>query len=573
MQLCFDGPLNKDLVKLVIDRVAKLEVRVNELGTFRADEAKNISGALKNVRCEFDKLREKVEKLEERVDKGEEKMRGISSRCDEIEAAVSSIKDSRDICNVTNSAKAVPFQVPSRNPYFCGRDSELEAITAHLKGTERGCAQSAICGLGGVGKTSLAVEYLWRHREDYKDGIFWVSGESDILFEETFGDLAKLIGTFVKDDFRETLKETNRYLQRREQLWCLVVDNLDLQNLTKDMSYLLQGKWKQGAHGHIIITTRRVAKEISELVQMEERCCVALNCLTMEGSIQFLRQRTHKPEGEDSEIRELVKSLGALPLALEQAARYITRVGCSFEEYVKQYEQEKLRLLEKGKERGVEVTERSAIHTTWLLNFEHIENDKHYERSVIDAAIFIVKVCAFLYPDDIPFEIINCGSPQVDVESDIVQVLKSPLKRLEILDLLTNFSLFQRRGKISFSVHRLVQEVIREELVEDREGFFVCCMWRLVNGFKLQLDGRFTEEEYYTADALSLLLQQNKMSWHYFKLALEEVRIKFNELELGIDQEEINKFMEEGSKVIEEFSQGVEKIISMQRCERDLKND
>ena len=525
-------------MKLVSDQVANLEVRVNELGTFCADEAKMIGDALQNVRCEFDKLREKVEKLEERVDKGEEKMRGISSRCDEIEAAVSSIKDSRDICNVTNSAKAVPFQVPSRNPYFCGRDSELEAITAHLKGTERGCAQSAICGLGGVGKTSLAVEYLWRHREDYKDGIFWVSGESDNLFKETFEDLAKLFGTFDKNDFRETFKETTRYLQRREHLWCLVVDNLDLQTLTKNMSYLLQGTWKQGAHGHIIITTRRVAREISELAQMEERYCIALNCLTMEGSIQFLRKRTNKPEGEDNEIRELIKSLGALPLALEQAARYITRVGCSFEIYVRQYEQEKLRLLEKGKERGVEVTERSAVHTTWLLNFEHIRNDKHYEKSVIDAAIFIVKVCAFLYPDDIPFEIINCGSPQVDVESDIVQVLKSPLKRLEILDLLTNFSLFQRQGKISFSVHRLVQEVIREELVKDRVKFVLCCARRLLEGVKLHPDGRFAEEESATGALNRLIdIQLIRIDMQEIRIEMKEVKEKVTSLVNLIDCE------------------------------------
>ena len=64
------------------------------------------------------------------------------------------------------------YQVPSRNPCFCGRNSELDAIAAQLKNTEKGCVHSAICGLGGVGKTALAVEFLWRHEGEYTGGIF-----------------------------------------------------------------------------------------------------------------------------------------------------------------------------------------------------------------------------------------------------------------------------------------------------------------------------------------------------------------------------------------------------------------
>ena len=82
-------------------------------------------------------------------------------------------------------ASDVAFLVPTRNSCFCGRDIELSAIATNQKGVTSSCAHTAICSLGGVGKTSLAVEFSWRHKNEYLGGICWISGENNGVFQSS----------------------------------------------------------------------------------------------------------------------------------------------------------------------------------------------------------------------------------------------------------------------------------------------------------------------------------------------------------------------------------------------------
>ncbi|CAH3188694.1 unnamed protein product, partial [Porites lobata] len=280
---------------------------------------------------------------------------------------------------------------------------------------------SAICGLGGVGKTSLAVEFLWQQKGEYPGGIFWISGENNDLFQRSVCEMARQIGTF-ENDFDNSLSSTLEWLGKREELWCLVVDNLDELEMSKEMRKLLTGHWKHVARGHIIITTRR---EVSEV-------------------------------GEDT----------GLPLALDQAGAYIRWVKQSVKEYVKKYRKQKLLLLKKKKAQlFVENTspERLAVHTTWTLNFHHISHISK-EMELGEFPIRFMQVCAFYGPDDIPYELVNEG-----LKEDCSSAEESGLwDQAEIVSLLTNFSLFQRFESESFSVHRLVQEVIRSQMEKEQ---------------------------------------------------------------------------------------------------------
>jgi len=67
----------------------------------------------------------------------------------------------------------VPFP---RNPDFVGRTDDLESLHAALRTRESvGIRPTGLTGMGGIGKTQLAVEYVYRHRADYPGGIFWVN--------------------------------------------------------------------------------------------------------------------------------------------------------------------------------------------------------------------------------------------------------------------------------------------------------------------------------------------------------------------------------------------------------------
>ena len=511
-------PVDKDLMKLISVEVSNLEKDVDSIRQSSIEEANKISAALQTIREEIDNFDERITQIErnleaerkERLEKEEalsDAMADISSDLAEVDQRVDF--NERDICrlkdkqsNLENTVSSVTedignlkkgqsrlearveelekksfktadsqiFQVPSRNNCFCGRDRELEAIAVQLKNTPNGCIHSAVCGLGGVGKTSLAVEFLWQHQEKYPGGIFWISGE-DKFFQRSVNEMALQIGTF-ENDFHNSLSRTLDWLRKREKLWCLVVDNLDELEMSPEMRKLLTGNWKYTARGHIIITTRREVSQIGEATGIDEQCCIDLKCLTEEEGIQFLRLRTGRTgEGEDDDLRQLVRELGGLPLALDQAGAYIRNVKQSIKEYVKKYKKQKVRLLKKTKARNfVENTssERLAVHSTWMLNFDHISRISE-EMELGEAPTLFMQVSAFYGPDDIPYELINEGLLE---EGSSVED-NGMWDEAEIVSLLTKFSLFQRYGTDSFSVHRLVQEVIRSELEKEQTQFNV----------------------------------------------------------------------------------------------------
>ena len=517
-------PVDKDLMKLISVEVCNLEKEVDNLKQSSADEANKISAALQIIRDEIDNFDKRITEIErkveaernERIEKEEalsDEIADISSnvvevdkRIDANEGDISLLQEKQSDLETTVSfvtdeqarltadigalkkeqsqldarvdalekgssktTNAKIFQVPSRNRCFCGRNRELEAIVAQLKNTPNGCIHSAICGLGGVGKTSLAVEFLWRNDKEYPGGIFWISGENNNLFQRTVGEMARQIGTF-ENDFDKSLSRTLDWLGKRDDLWCLVVDNLDELEMSPEMRKLLTGHWKYMARGHIIITTRREVSEIGEETGIDEQCCIDLKCLTEEEGIQFLRLRTGKDQGEDDDLRQLVRELGGLPLALDQAGAYIRWVKQSIKEYVQKYKEQKLQLLKKKRaQQFVEDTspERLAVHTTWILNFKHISHISE-ELELGEAPILFMQVCAFYGPDDIPYELINERLKEDDSSESIC-----PWDQVEIVSLLTKFSLFQTYGTDSFSVHRLVQEVIRNQLEKEQTVFNV----------------------------------------------------------------------------------------------------
>ena len=469
----FDKRITEIERKVEAERMERLEKEEAS-----SDAIANISGNVEEVHKRIDANEGDISLLKEKQSDLETIVSFVTDEQASLTADVGALKNEQSQLDArvdalekgsSKTTNAKIFQVPSRNRCFCGRDRELEAIVAQLKNTPNGCIHSAICGLGGVGKTSLAVEFLWRNDKEYPGGIFWISGENNNLFQRSVGEMARQIGTF-ENDFDKSLSRTLDWLGKRDDLWCLVVDNLDELEMSTEMRKLLTGHWKYMARGHIIITTRREVSEIGEETGIDEQCCIDLKCLTEEEGIQFLRLRTGKDQGEEKDLRQLVGELGGLPLALDQAGAYIRWVKQSIKEYVKKYKEQKLRLLKKKKaQQFVEDTspERLAVHTTWILNFKHISHISE-ELELGEAPIFLMQVCAFYGPDDIPYELINERLKEDDSSESICR-----WNQVEIVSLLTKFSLFQRYGTDSFSVHRLVQEVIRNQLEKEQTEFNV----------------------------------------------------------------------------------------------------
>ena len=380
------------------------------------------------------------------------------------------------------------FGALDRNEYFTGRVKELETLenafeevnktpdvhgVARRKGNVRG-----ICGLGGCGKSSLAFEYSWRNLDRYPGGIFVVNGESDDLMRES---LQRIHEEFVESTqfnqekeakpFEKLLIETLSWFGNRRDKWLLLVDNMDQKELSPCARKMFLGQWKSKASGDILVTSRRMSQALCEDLDIPSQNCVELDPFSVDESIEFLKKRTGIPficDEQDRGGKELAQELGGLPLALEQAAAYIKALKCSIQSYLQQYRSQYTLLNAKSAKPCTEIYSetRLAVQTTWPLNFSYILNDER-DQGLGKAAAFFMKITAFLSPDEIPISILNIGAPEIE-NMDLKKRLEMPIGAEQIVELLVRFSLFKRNSADTLSVHRLVQETLRNRC--DGEG-------------------------------------------------------------------------------------------------------
>ena len=147
-------------------------------------------------------------------------------------------------------APAQPLPYP-RNPFFTGREDQLQAI--HTALTSRG--RAALSGLGGIGKTQTALEYAYRHQAEYNH-VFWVRAEQETELITGYVALAKAlqIPGHQQEDQQAIAALMKQWLAKNDR-WLLVLDNAD--DLRQLRPYL------PTTSGHILLTTR--AQALSDL--------------------------------------------------------------------------------------------------------------------------------------------------------------------------------------------------------------------------------------------------------------------------------------------------------------------
>ena len=370
---------------------------------------------------------------------------------DKLTAIANSRSSSAD-CNQT------VFDAPARNKWFVGRENELESLEKCLSLDEIGrLNMCALCGLGGCGKTALATHLSWKRKTKYEGGVFWFSLEDDKKFENSVAELALRLG-ILANSFDLTLSKILTWISIRKKPWLLVLDDVDQLDLSEQMHKVLSGMWKRQAGGHVLLTTRREPKEVCEAIDLEPTCCFEISALPKDDAKQFLISRCGETaEEREDQLDELVQELGCLPLALEQAGAHIKALECSISNYLQEYKVQRLNLLSQHPRSkpawDYESKSRLAVHTTWLMNFEYVERSPHGPM-----ASRFMHIAAFLEPTEIPEELII--PPLLSVDDPSCKNCKLPLIKNHIVEILTKFSLFQRKSTKSLSLHRLVQEVI-----------------------------------------------------------------------------------------------------------------
>jgi tetratricopeptide (TPR) repeat protein len=365
----------------------------------------------------------------------------------------------------------VPF---TRNEYFTGREDELRQLRERLTGQGAAALSqtAAIHGLGGVGKTQTAIEYAWRHRDDY-DAVFWVPAETETAIRTAFCEIARRLELPQKDAQDESLiiAAVLRWLETNPG-WLLIFDNVD------DPQLVVPYRPTAG-RGHILVTSRHDVFDCLHISQPLE-----LGKLPAEEAQEFLLKRAQRTQLLEPELTapqraerhaaaDLVVELDFLALAIEQAGAYLrAHRATSIADYLAAYRKRGLEVLAlMGPEIG---GSRKSVATTWSLNFEQVEQSS-------PAAADLLRFFALLHPDNIPWELITAGAPELGENLATALSGDDPLALGELLRALTRYSLIEiDEDDRTCSVHRLVQEVLRSEM--RREDTLRAWQERMVRG-------------------------------------------------------------------------------------------
>ena len=344
----------------------------------------------------------------------------------------------------------VPFQ---RNQYFTGRDELLQKLHEELAKTGSAGITQAIAGLGGVGKTQTSVEYAYRYKDSYQD-ILWI-GASDT---STLDNSIRLIANELELPEREEKESAvvregvKRWLQQNEG-WLLIVDNADDPSLVAP--YL-----PPAPKGRILITSCD-----RQLKKLGVKNPLPMESLPESEAASFLLHRTDRSEIELPDATELARELGGLPLALEQAASYIEATGANFKNYLMDFKQKHLQLLEKMPPEIGDA--QKTVATTWEISFQMAQKLQPAIQGVLE-------ICAFLAPDNIPESIFRDGYTALGQElSDQLHSVSQEATGFDAM-----FASAERYGLISrkrelqtLSIHKLVQESLlyRVDIASQRE--------------------------------------------------------------------------------------------------------
>ncbi len=295
-----------------------------------------------------------------------------------------------------------------RNPFFTGREDLLRQLRDNLtrnkaaaltqprqpQSQQSSQQAQAISGLGGIGKTQTAIEYAYRHHDNYRY-ILWINAATLDTLISSFIELAGLLKLPERDekDQRIVVAAVRNWFATHDG-WLAIFDNADDLALVED--YL-----PPGGKGHLLITTRAQAPgDLANGLEVEKMDA-------QEGMLLLLRRaRVLAPDAPleqaspaDREAAEAVmRELDGLPLALDQAGAYIEETQCSVASYLEQYRKRQTHFLQRRG--GIGKQRHEPVARTWDMSFQKVEE-------LDPIAAELLRFCAFLAPDAIPEQLIS----------------------------------------------------------------------------------------------------------------------------------------------------------------------
>ncbi|MEU9423635.1 FxSxx-COOH system tetratricopeptide repeat protein [Streptomyces sp. NPDC048342] len=325
--------------------------------------------------------------------------------------------------------------VPPNNPNFTGREELLTQVHQQLlTGDTSAVLPHTLHGMGGVGKSQIAIEYVYRHASEY-DVIWWIPSEQPTMILTALTELAHRLGLNVGTEANRAVPAVREALRRGEPFdrWLLVFDNAE--NVEAVRPY-----FPTGGTGKILITSRnqewdRVARTLS------------VDVFTREESKALLRRRARDLSDADADL--LAEELGDLPLAIEQAAAWQAVTGMAVDEYLGL-------IREKIAELMLELVPSPdypmSVAAAWDVSLRQLEQRN-------PAALQLLQVCSFFAPEPISRSLFNNSRSTIAPELD--EALRHPIRLGRAIREINVYALARIEHRHdTIQLHRLVQAVL-----------------------------------------------------------------------------------------------------------------
>ncbi|KAF2738199.1 HET-domain-containing protein, partial [Polyplosphaeria fusca] len=288
---------------------------------------------------------------------------------------------------------------------FVAREQELSKMHEVLHGHSSRAAV-VLHGLGGIGKTQLAVEYVKRHKEKHT-AIFWLNANDEDSLRLSYRGIAQqvlhshpstrvLSSLDLEGDLDRVVSAVKTWLDLPGNArWLMVYDNYDnprIANDTDRSTVDIRQYLPESDQGSIIITTRSARVTQGRRLHVQKLA-------GLEDGLKILANTSKREKIEnDPDAEALVSELDGLPLALSTAGAYLEHVTISFAEYLRLHEASWLKLQRTSP--TLSSYEDRSLYTTWQVTFDRIQGQN-------TASARLLKLWAYFDKQDVWFGLLR----------------------------------------------------------------------------------------------------------------------------------------------------------------------